>query len=111
MDQRRKKLRNRLSRTIRRSDYIPVVETTHGSYMIWGNKYSEISRRVSYNYDRYIESKGTSKEEEKFKELKEKVKIAVELKIGEWKDLKDFLNEQNEEGIKFIEESIEIYGQ
>lgn len=109
MDQRRKKLINRLSRTIRRHDYIPVMKTTQDIYMIWGNKYSVISRRVSYNYNLYIEAKGTNKEKNKLKELQEKVKISVELNICEWKDLNRFLNELNEKDIEFIEESIKIY--
>lgn len=109
MDQRRKKLKNRLSRTMRKHDYIPVIETTQDSYMIWASKYSVISRRVSYNYDLYIESKGTSEEEHKLKDLKDKVRVAVELNIGAWNDLKGFIDQLSDEDIASIEQSIGIY--
>ncbi len=98
-------LYNRLNNKNGSEDYIPVIETEKGNYMIWESKVAKCSRESRRRYESYLESKGS----ERFKKLSMSVEIDSEKKKGIWFDLEGFTNKLENEDIELIKESIKKY--
>ena len=64
MDKERIELYERLNNKNGFEDYIPVIETEKGSYMIWENKIAKCSSESRRRYNSYLECKGSDVEEE-----------------------------------------------
>ena len=109
MEKQRIELFKRLSDKINCEDYIPVIETDKGYYMIRGNKIAKSSRESRRRYDSYLESKGTDVENSRFDKLIASVELDSEKKKGIWFDLEGFTNNLDSENIELIKESIKKY--
>ena len=109
MQEKRMELYNRLNDKVDCNDYIPVIETEKGYYMILGSKIAKASRESRRRYESYLESKESDIEVSRFNKLVESVKLDSEKKKGIWFDLEGFTDKLEEENIEIIKDSIKKY--
>lgn len=105
MEKNRIALYERLNDKNNCEDYIPVIETNKGHFMILESKIAKCSRESRRRYESYLESKGS----ERFDKLVNAVKADSEKKKGIWFDLKGFTDKLEERDIELIRESIGKY--
>lgn len=109
MDENKIELYNRLNNKTGCDDYVPVIETNKGYYMIWKSKVAKCSRESRRRYGSYLESKGSDKEIERFEKLSSSVELDSEKKKGIWFDLEGFVDKLQSEDIDLIKQTIKSY--
>lgn len=109
MEKERTELYKRLNNKNGHEDYIPVIETEKGNYMIWESKIAKCSRESRRRYDSFLESKDSEIRDDRFDKLKAAVELDREKKKGIWFDLEGFTDKLETEDIELIKESIKKY--
>ena len=109
MEKERTELYKRLNDKNGQEDYIPVIETEKGSYMIWESKVAKCTRESRRRYDSFLESKDSEIRMDRFDKLKAAVEIDSEKKKGIWFDVEGFINNLEMEDIEPIKASIKKY--
>ena len=109
VEKERTELYKRLNDKNGQEDYIPVIETEKGNYMIWESKVAKCTRESRRRYNSLLESKDSEIKTERFDKLKEAVEVDREKRKGIWFDLEGFINNLELEDIELIKASIKKY--